>query len=100
MAAVERAARVVAIGTTTVRALESAATTGERAGRTRLLIHGDYRWKVVDVLLTNFHLPRSTLLLLVESFIGPRWRELYATALAEGYRFLSFGDAMLMERAR
>jgi S-adenosylmethionine:tRNA ribosyltransferase-isomerase len=97
--AIERATRVVAIGTTTVRALESAATTGERAGRTRLLIHGDYEWKTVDVLLTNFHLPRSTLLLLVESFIGPRWRDLYATALAEGYRFLSFGDAMLLERA-
>ena len=100
MHAIERAERVVAIGTTTVRALESAATFGERAGRTRLLIHGDYQWKVVDVLLTNFHLPRSTLLLLVESFIGPRWRDLYATALAEGYRFLSFGDAMLLERDR
>ena len=100
MEAVARAERVVAIGTTTVRALESAATFGEGAGRTRLLIHGDYEWKVVDVLLTNFHLPRSTLLLLVESFIGPRWRDLYATALDEGYRFLSFGDAMLLERQR
>ena len=94
--AIARASRVVAIGTTTVRALESAATFGVNDGRTRLLIHGDYEWKVVDALLTNFHLPRSTLLLLVESFIGPRWRELYATALAEGYRFLSFGDAMLL----
>ena len=98
--AVERASRVVAVGTTTVRALESWAATGERAGRTRLLIHGDYRWQVVDALITNFHLPRSTLLLLVESFIGPRWRDLYATALTEGYRFLSFGDAMLLERRR
>jgi S-adenosylmethionine:tRNA ribosyltransferase-isomerase len=96
--AIERAERVVAIGTTTVRALESAFTFGERTGRTRLLIHGDYEWKVVDVLLTNFHMPRSTLLLLVESFVGPRWRELYATALHEGYRFLSFGDAMLLTR--
>ena len=96
--ACRRAGRVVAIGTTTVRALESAATSGARDGRTRLLIHGDYEWKLVDVLLTNFHLPRSTLLLLVESFIGPRWRELYDLALHEDYRFLSFGDAMLLER--
>jgi S-adenosylmethionine:tRNA ribosyltransferase-isomerase len=97
--AVQRAARVVAIGTTTVRALESAATRGERSGRTRLLIHGDYEWQVVDALLTNFHLPSSTLLLLIESFIGPRWRDLYALALDEGYRFLSFGDAMFLQRA-
>ena len=54
--------------------------------------------QVVDVLLTNFHLPRTTLLLMVEALIGPRWRDLYATALAEGYRFLSFGDAMLLDR--
>jgi len=98
LTAVERAERVVAIGTTTVRALESALTFGERTGRTRLLIAGDYEWKAVDVLLTNFHLPRSTLLLLVESFVGTRWRDLYATALQEGYRFLSFGDAMLLSR--
>lgn len=98
LTAVESAERVVAIGTTTVRALESALTFGEMTGRTRLLIAGDYQWKAVDVLLTNFHLPRSTLLLLVESFIGPRWRDLYALALREGYRFLSFGDAMLLTR--
>lgn len=100
VSALESGARVVAIGTTTVRALESWAATGEQTGRTRLLIHGDYDWRVVDVLLTNFHLPRSTLLLLVESFIGPRWRDLYACALTEGYRFLSFGDAMLLSRAQ
>jgi S-adenosylmethionine:tRNA ribosyltransferase-isomerase len=98
--AIARATRVVAIGTTTVRALESWAATGETAGRTRLLIHGDYDWNVVDVLLTNFHLPRSTLLLLIEAFIGERWRDLYSCALDEGYRFLSFGDAMLLERQR
>jgi S-adenosylmethionine:tRNA ribosyltransferase-isomerase len=92
--------RVIAVGTTTVRALETAATTGALRGRSRLLIHGDYEWKVVDALLTNFHLPRSTLLLLVEAFIGSRWRDLYGTALAEGYRFLSFGDAMFLERGR
>jgi S-adenosylmethionine:tRNA ribosyltransferase-isomerase len=100
LAACAEAERVIAIGTTTVRALETAATTGEASGRSRLLIHGDYEWKLVDALLTNFHMPHSTLLLLVESFIGPRWRDLYATALAEGYRFLSFGDAMFLERAR
>ena len=100
MAACEEAERVVAIGTTTVRALESAAATGELSGRTRLLIHGAHPWRVVDALLTNFHQPRSTLLALVESFIGPRWSELYAAALEEGYRFLSFGDAMWLERTR
>jgi len=53
----------------------------------------------VDVLLTNFHLLRTTLLAMIDAFIGPRWRELYDTALRDGYRFLSFGDAMLLERA-
>jgi S-adenosylmethionine:tRNA ribosyltransferase-isomerase len=98
MAACARAERVVAIGTTAVRALEAAAVTGELEGRTRLLIAGDFRWRVVDALLTNFHQPASTLLCLVESFVGPRWRDLYAVALARRYRFLSFGDAMLIER--
>jgi S-adenosylmethionine:tRNA ribosyltransferase-isomerase len=96
--ACERARRVVAVGTTTTRALEAAAATGERSGRTDLYIHGEYRFAVVDVLLTNFHLPRSSLLLLVEAFCGPGWRELYATALSAGYRFLSFGDAMVVGR--
>ena len=50
------------------------------------------------MLLTNFHLPRTTLLLMVEALVGPRWRDLYAMALADGYRFLSFGDAMLLDR--
>ena len=99
LAACRSARRVVAVGTTTVRALESAAATGRLEGRTDLLITPGHRWQVVDALLTNFHLPRSTLLLLVEAFVGPRWRDLYAVALAEGYRFLSFGDAMLLERA-
>ncbi len=97
--AVRRAERVVAVGTTTVRALESAATTGELSGGTTLFITPGYRWQVVDRLITNFHLPRSSLLAMVEAFVGPRWRELYATALREGYRFLSFGDAMLLERS-
>jgi S-adenosylmethionine:tRNA ribosyltransferase-isomerase len=91
------ARRVVAIGTTTVRALESAAR-GTLEGSTELFIHGDFDWQVVDVLLTNFHLPRSSLLLLVDAFIGPRWRSLYEGALRDGYRFFSFGDAMLLER--
>ena len=92
------ASRVVAVGTTTVRALESAAATGVTDGRTELYLHPGVPIQVVDVVLTNFHLPRTTLLLMVEALIGPRWRDLYATALAEGYRFLSFGDAMLLDR--
>ncbi len=90
--------RVVAVGTTTVRALESAATLGSLSGRTRLFITPGFRFKVVDVMMTNFHLPRSSLLAMIESFVGPRWRELYATAIERRYRFLSFGDAMLLER--
>lgn len=91
--------RVVAVGTTVVRALESWAATGKTAGATDLFIHGGYPFALVDRLLTNFHVPRSSLLALVESFAGPHWRDLYATALAQGYRFLSFGDAMLLTRA-
>ncbi len=97
----ERAAaarRVVAVGTTSVRALESAAALGEREGRTRLFIHRPYEWRVVDLLMTNFHLPRTTLLMMIDAFVGPRWRTLYETALAGDYRFLSFGDAMLLDR--
>jgi S-adenosylmethionine:tRNA ribosyltransferase-isomerase len=95
--ACRRARRVVAIGTTTVRALESAAR-GSLEGRTDLFIRGDFPFEVVDVLLTNFHMPRSSLLVLLDAFAGPRWRTLYEVALAEGYRFLSFGDAMLVGR--
>ena len=99
MAACAAATRVVAVGTTTVRALESAAATGALTGRTRLYIHGQFPFRVVDLLVTNFHLPRSSLLLLVEAFCGPMWRDLYATALHERYRFLSFGDAMVVARS-
>jgi S-adenosylmethionine:tRNA ribosyltransferase-isomerase len=98
MEACARAGRVIAVGTTVVRALESAASSGDLSGRTALFIRGEFPFRVVDVLITNFHLPRSSLLLLVESFCGPQWRELYATALAERYRFLSFGDAMAVAR--
>jgi S-adenosylmethionine:tRNA ribosyltransferase-isomerase len=103
MAACEEAraagGRVIAVGTTTVRALESAALSGQLEGRTELFIRRPWRWRVVDVLLTNFHLPRSSLLVLIDAFVGARWRDLYGTALAAGYRFLSFGDAMLLDRS-
>lgn len=92
------AARVVAVGTTAVRALESAAATGRSAGRTDLFIHRGFDWRIVDMMMTNFHLPRTTLLMMIDAFVGPRWRRLYEIALAEGYRFLSFGDAMLLDR--
>lgn len=95
---VVEAERVVAVGTTVVRTLESVAATGELEAETSLFIHRGHRWREVDVLLTNFHVPRSSLLVLVDAFIGDRWRDLYRTAIDEGYRFLSFGDAMLLER--
>jgi len=90
--------RVVAVGTTAVRALESAAAFGTTEGRTELFIHGDYKFEIVDRLMTNFHLPKSSLIVMIDAFIGPRWRNLYADALRDGYRFLSFGDAMLLTR--
>lgn len=93
------ATRVITVGTTATRALESAATRGELSGRTNLFITPGYEWKLVDAMLTNFHLPRTSLLLMVESFVGAQWRELYQTAIEEKYRFLSFGDAMFIERA-
>jgi S-adenosylmethionine:tRNA ribosyltransferase-isomerase len=98
-AACATAERVLAVGTTAVRALESVAATGVLEGSTGLFIRPGFSWQVVDRLLTNFHVPRSSLLALVAAFIGPRWRDLYADAEREGYRFLSFGDAMLLERA-
>ncbi len=90
--------RVVCVGTTSVRALESAATRGELEGRTDIFIHGDYDWQLVDVLMTNFHLPKTTLLMMIHAFVGDRWRSLYDEALEHDYRFLSFGDAMLLDR--
>ncbi len=91
--------RVVAVGTTSVRALESAAATGAIEGRTDIFIHRGHDWQVVDVMLTNFHLPRTTLLMMIDAFVGDRWRSLYAEAISGHYRFLSFGDAMLLDRA-
>lgn len=92
------AKRVVAVGTTAARALESAATSGQPTGRTSLFITRGYEWKTVDLLVTNFHMPRTSLLLMIDSFIGDRWRRLYADAVREQYRFLSFGDAMILNR--
>ena len=92
------ARRVVAVGTTAVRALESAARSGESSGRTDLFIHSGFDWQVVDVMMTNFHLPKTTLLMMIDAFVGSRWRSLYETALEGDYRFLSFGDAMLLDR--
>ena len=90
--------RVIAVGTTAARALESAATTGQLEGDTNLFIYPGYEWKVVDRLMTNFHMPRTTLLLMISSFVGSRWREIYSEAIERKYRFLSFGDAMLLDR--
>lgn len=140
LAACAAAERVVAVGTTTVRALEAAArqrqlggqapgdadtadtpaqagtaavaaaqastaavaaaqaSTAAVCGATDLFLRRGAEFLAVDALLTNFHLPRSSLLLLIDAFVGPRWRDLYETALAQGYRFLSFGDAMLLRR--
>ncbi|MEY4131837.1 MAG: S-adenosylmethionine:tRNA ribosyltransferase-isomerase [Actinomycetota bacterium] len=92
--------KVIAVGTTTVRALESMAAFGRSEGETNLYIHGDYNFAIVDRLITNFHLPKSSLLVMIESFAGPRWRDLYQEALENNYRFLSFGDAMLLTSRR
>lgn len=97
-AMVAAAKRVVAVGTTAARALESAATFGQPSGRTSLFITRGYEWKTVDLLVTNFHMPRTSLLLMIDSFIGDRWRSLYDEAVREQYRFLSFGDAMILDR--
>ena len=94
---VEGARRVVAAGTTVARTLETWAVTGAAEGESELFVYPGYRWRSVDTLLTNFHLPRSTLLAMVMSFGGEELvREAYTTAVRERYRFYSFGDAMLL----
>ena len=94
---VKGARRVVAAGTTVARTLETWAATGETEGESELFVYPGYRWQAVDALLTNFHLPRSTLLAMVMSFGGEDLiREAYRTAVRERYRFYSFGDAMLL----
>ena len=99
-----RGGRVVAIGTTSVRSLETAAASGRLApyrGDTRLFIRPGFEFRVVDALLTNFHLPESTLLMLVCAFSGyQRTMAAYRHAVAAGYRFFSYGDAMLLERPK
>jgi S-adenosylmethionine:tRNA ribosyltransferase-isomerase len=95
--AVKDAERVIAVGTTVARTLESWAATGSLEGETELFIYPGYQWRVVDALLTNFHLPRSTLLAMVMAFAGKELiREAYEVAVKERYRFFSFGDAMLL----
>ncbi|MDJ0663697.1 MAG: tRNA preQ1(34) S-adenosylmethionine ribosyltransferase-isomerase QueA [Acidimicrobiia bacterium] len=93
--------RIVAVGTTVVRTLESAAVTGAvvQAGRgdTDLFISPGYELKVVDAVLTNFHAPRTTLIVMMAAILGEQWRDVYDYALRSGYRFLSFGDSMLIE---
>jgi S-adenosylmethionine:tRNA ribosyltransferase-isomerase len=102
-AAIRGAARVVAVGTTTLRLLETAATpdgVAPFAGETEIFIKPGFRFRAVHRLLTNFHLPRSTLFMLVCAFAGTeRMRAAYAHAIARGYRFYSYGDASLLERA-
>jgi len=97
-----RGGRVVAVGTTSVRSLETAAASGELKpyrGDTQLFITPGYRFRVVDALLTNFHLPESTLLMLVSAFAGHQQvMAAYAHAVAERYRFFSYGDAMFLTR--
>ena len=92
--------RIIAVGTTAVRALEGAAESGQLqpfCGKTNLFIYPGYQWRVVEGLITNFHLPRSSLLMLVSALIGrQRLLALYTEAIASEYRFYSFGDAMLI----
>jgi S-adenosylmethionine:tRNA ribosyltransferase-isomerase len=94
-----RGRRVLAVGTTTLRALESAAASGANSGETDLFIYPGYAFQVVDRLLTNFHLPKSTLLMLVCAFAGrDTMLRAYQHAVERQYRFFSYGDAMLIER--
>jgi S-adenosylmethionine:tRNA ribosyltransferase-isomerase len=95
----QRGGRVVAVGTTTVRTLESWAATGQAAGDTAIFITPGFEWKVVDRLITNFHLPKSTLMMLVSALAGHgHVMAIYQHAIAQRYRFFSYGDAMLLDR--
>jgi S-adenosylmethionine:tRNA ribosyltransferase-isomerase len=95
----ERGGRVVAVGTTTVRTLESWARSGQASGDTDIFITPGFRFQVVDLLITNFHLPKSTLLMLVSAFTRyDTMIALYRHAIAQRYRFFSYGDAMLLKR--
>ena len=94
-----RGGRIVAVGTTTVRTLESWASTGQASGDTSIFITPGFQFRVVDLLVTNFHLPKSTLMMLVSALAGyDRVMALYRHAIAQRYRFFSYGDAMLLTR--
>lgn len=93
--------RVIAVGTTSIRTLETAATEvgtiGPKAGETSIFIYPGYKFKIVDGIVTNFHLPKSTLIMLISAFAGREFvLEAYKEAVRERYRFFSFGDAMLL----
>jgi S-adenosylmethionine:tRNA ribosyltransferase-isomerase len=95
-----RGGRIVAVGTTTVRTLESWAQSGTSTGDTRIFITPGFEFRQVDALITNFHLPKSSLMMLVSAFAGyEHIMALYAHAIREKYRFFSYGDAMLLQRA-
>ena len=92
--------RVLAVGTTSLRTLETYALTGRREGESDLFVYPGFKFRTVDRLLTNFHLPKSTLLMLVAAFAGlENIKRAYAHAIEQRYRFFSYGDAMLIERA-
>jgi S-adenosylmethionine:tRNA ribosyltransferase-isomerase len=95
--AYDAAQRIVAVGTTSARVLEAAPHLRHRGGSTRIFIHPPYEFKRVDVLLTNFHLPHSTLLMLVSAMVGrEKLLEIYKEAVSLKYHFFSYGDAMLI----
>lgn len=96
-----RGSRVIAVGTTCVRTLESWASSAQLTGETQIFIRPGFEFKVVDLMITNFHLPKSTLLMLVSAFTSqPHIMHLYRHAVQAGYRFFSYGDAMLLERQK
>ncbi len=95
-----RGGRILAVGTTTVRTLESWANTGQASGDTSIFITPGFQFKLIDLLITNFHLPKSSLMMLVSAFAGyEHIMGLYREAIAREYRFFSYGDAMLLARA-
>ena len=96
-----RGGRVIAVGTTTVRTLEAWAASGQATGDTQIFITPGFEFKLVDLLITNFHLPKSSLMMLVSAFAGYEpIRAIYAHAIRERYRFFSYGDAMLLKRKK
>jgi S-adenosylmethionine:tRNA-ribosyltransferase-isomerase (queuine synthetase) len=94
--------RIIAVGTTAVRSMESAAKSGKLKAvqeETDIFIYPGYEFKVVDMMITNFHLPKSSLLMLVSAFIGrDKMMEIYQHAIDKKYRFFSYGDAMLLKK--